>query len=115
LGKRDNKFVYLKDVARIVDSFKEVTLNVRISGRKGMMMMIQKQTDTNTVEVAARVKKRLEELKNVLPRDISMYPIFDTSQDIIDSRSPNLLWLGIGCDPRGLPSCASSCPALLSP
>ncbi|HOX54065.1 MAG: efflux RND transporter permease subunit [Candidatus Omnitrophica bacterium] len=85
LGKRDGKTVYLKDVARVEDSFKEVTLNVRINGRRGLMMMIQKQSDTNTVEVAARVKKKLKELEGILPRDIKIYPIFDTSQDIIDS------------------------------
>ena len=85
LGKRDSKFVYLKDVARIEDSFKEVTLNVRINRRPGLMLMIQKQTDTNTVEVAKRVKKKLKELENVLPADVKMFIIFDTSQDIIDS------------------------------
>ena len=85
LGKRDSKFVYLKDVARIEDSFKEVTLNVRINRRSGLMLMIQKQTDTNTVEVAQRIKKRLKELESVLPADVKMFTIFDTSQDIIDS------------------------------
>jgi len=85
LGKRDSRFVYLKDVSRIEDSFKEVTLNVRINKRPGLMLMIQKQTDTNTVEVATRVKKRLKELESVLPADVKMFTIFDTSQDIIDS------------------------------
>ncbi len=85
LGKRDGKFVYLKDVAKIEDSFKEVTLNVRINGNRGLMLMIQKQADTNTVEVANRVKKKLKELEKLLPSDIKMFAIFDTSQDIIDS------------------------------
>jgi len=85
LGKREGKTVYLKDVARVEDSFKEVTLNVRINKRSGLMMMIQKQTDTNTVEVAKRVKKKLKELEKVLPVDIKMFVIFDNSQDIIDA------------------------------
>ena len=85
LGKRNSKFIYLKDVARIDDGFKEITLNVRINKRPGMMLMIQKQTDTNTVEVANRVKKRIKELEKTLPTDVKMFNIFDTSQDIIDS------------------------------
>lgn len=85
LGKRNGKFVYLKDVARVEDSFKEVMLNVRINNKAGLMMMVQKQTDTNTVEVATRAKKKLKELEKILPSDIKMYAIFDTSQDIIDS------------------------------
>jgi HAE1 family hydrophobic/amphiphilic exporter-1 len=61
------------------------------------MMMIQKQTDTNTVEVASRVKKRLKELEKILPTDIKMHPIFDTSQDIIDSLNSlkSSVYLGI--------------------
>ncbi|MDD5005605.1 MAG: efflux RND transporter permease subunit [Candidatus Omnitrophica bacterium] len=85
LGARNGKFVYLKDVARVEDSFKEVTLNVRINEQPGLMMMIQKQNDTNTVEVATRVKNKLKELEKVLPSDVEMHAIFDTSQDIIDS------------------------------
>jgi hydrophobe/amphiphile efflux-1 (HAE1) family protein len=98
LGKHDGKVVYLKDVATIEDGFKEVTLNVRINSRSGLMLMIQKQTDTNTVEVAARVKKKLKELEKTLPADVSMYTIFDTSQDIIDSLDSlkSSVYLGIG-------------------
>ena len=97
LGKREGKSVYLKDVARIEDSFKEVTLNVRINKRPGMMLMIQKQTDTNTVEVAKRIKKRIKELEKILPADVKMFTIFDTSQDIIDSLNSlkSSVYLGI--------------------
>ena len=85
LGKRDGKVVYLKDVAKVEDSYKEITLNVRINGNRGLMMMIQKQADTNTVEVAERIKKKLKDLEKILPTDVNMFTIFDTSQDIVDS------------------------------
>jgi HAE1 family hydrophobic/amphiphilic exporter-1 len=85
LGKRDGKFVYLKDVAKVEDSFKEVTMSVRINRRLGLMLMVQKQTDTNTVEVAQRIKAKLKQLERMLPADVTMYTIFDNSKDIIDS------------------------------
>ncbi|MFZ2602810.1 MAG: efflux RND transporter permease subunit [Candidatus Omnitrophota bacterium] len=85
LGRRDNKFIYLKDVARVEDSFKEVTSNVRVDKQPGLMMMVQKQSGTNTVEVAERVKKRIAELITTLPPDIKIITIFDTSKDIITS------------------------------
>jgi len=97
LGKRDGKSVYLKDVARIEDSFKEVTMKVRINGRRGLMMMVQKQTGVNTVEVAERVKNTLKGLQKNLPSDVKMFTIFDTSQDIINALDSlkSALWLGI--------------------
>ncbi|MCM8793332.1 MAG: efflux RND transporter permease subunit [Candidatus Omnitrophica bacterium] len=85
LGKKDNKVIYLKDVARIEDSFKEITMEARINRRPGIVMMIQKQTGTNTVEVAQRIKRVLKKLEGVLPRDVKLNIIFDTSQDIINS------------------------------
>jgi HAE1 family hydrophobic/amphiphilic exporter-1 len=97
LGKRDGKFVYLRDVARVEDSFKEVTMDVRIDKHPGLMMMVQKQSGTNTVEVATRVKAKLAEIEKTLPADVKMHQIFDTSQDIITSIKDlkSTLWIAI--------------------
>ncbi|MDD5018812.1 MAG: efflux RND transporter permease subunit [Candidatus Omnitrophica bacterium] len=85
LGKSGGKIVYLKEVARIEDGFKEVTMVVRINRNPGLLMQVQKQTGTNTVEVAERVKKKIAELEKTLPSDVKMQIIFDTSEDIINS------------------------------
>ncbi|MFA5388352.1 MAG: efflux RND transporter permease subunit [Candidatus Omnitrophota bacterium] len=85
IGKGQDKYVYLKDIARVEDGFKEVTSIVRVNKSRGIMMFVQKQSGTNTVEVAARVKKKLAELENALPSDVKSVLIFDTSKDIINS------------------------------
>lgn len=97
LGKRDGKYVYLKDIARVEDSFKEQTMYVRINRHPGLMMAIQKQTGTNTVEVATQIKKKLETLEKNLPADVKMNIIFDSSQDIINALDSlkSAVWLGI--------------------
>ncbi len=97
LGKRDGKSVYLKDVARVEDSFKEITMKVRINKHPGLLMMVQKQTGVNTVEVARRVKNTLKVLERNLPSDVKMHIIFDTSKDIINALNSlkSAVWLGI--------------------
>lgn len=85
LGQRKGKLVYLKDVARVEDGYKERTTIVRINGKNGVQMMVQKQTGVNTVQVATRVKKRLKELEKLLPQDVKMHIVADSSQDILDS------------------------------
>lgn len=97
IGKKDGRVVYLRDVARVEDGFKEKTLFARINKAQGMMMMVQKQTGTNTVEVTERVKKRVAELKKILPADVEATVIFDTSQDIIDSLNTlsSSVWMAI--------------------
>ncbi|MDD5194916.1 MAG: efflux RND transporter permease subunit [Candidatus Omnitrophica bacterium] len=97
LGRRDGKFIYLKDVARAEDSFKEVTSMVRVDKQRGLMMMAQKQSGTNSVEVAQSIKKRMEEIKKTLPADVKVVTIFDTSKDIITALDSlkSSLWMAI--------------------
>jgi HAE1 family hydrophobic/amphiphilic exporter-1 len=85
IGKKNNKFIYLKDIAKVEDGFKEVDSIVRVNRNSGIMMMVQKQSGTNTVEVADTLKKKLEDIKRTLPADVNVIVIFDTSKDIINS------------------------------
>ena len=85
LGTRKGNLIYLKDVARVEDSFMEVTSAVRINRKPGLMMIIQKQIGSNSVQVAERAKKKLSSLMDKLPPDVRMTIIMDTSGDIIDS------------------------------
>ena len=85
LGQRKGNLIYLKDVAHVEDGFKEVTSDVRINRNPGLMMIIQKQIGSNSVEVSDRVKKRLAALTGNLPADVKMTIIMDTSGDIINS------------------------------
>jgi HAE1 family hydrophobic/amphiphilic exporter-1 len=85
LGQRKGNLIYLKDVAHVEDGFKEVTSDVRINRNPGMIMFIQKQIGTNSVQVSERVKKRLAGLMGKLPADVRMTIIMDTSRDIINS------------------------------
>lgn len=72
--------IYLKDIAKVEDTFKEMESVVTINGKPGVLMMIQKQSGSNTLEVVDRVKKELNELEKTLPKDIH----FRISQDASD-------------------------------
>ncbi|MDD5645060.1 MAG: efflux RND transporter permease subunit, partial [bacterium] len=85
LGEKNGKVVYLRDVARIEDGYMDLDMIVRIDKSQGLMMMVQKQVGTNTVQVAERVKKRLDELISDFPPDVNFKIIFDTSEDIVSS------------------------------
>ncbi|MDD5555683.1 MAG: efflux RND transporter permease subunit [bacterium] len=85
LGLRKGTLIYLKDVARVEDGFKEVTSDVRVNRNPGLMMVIQKQIGTNSVQVSERVKRRLADLTRNLPADVRTTVIMDNSEDIINS------------------------------
>jgi HAE1 family hydrophobic/amphiphilic exporter-1 len=60
-------------------------------------MQVQKQTGTNSVEVAELVKKKISELEKTLPPDIKIQIIFDTAEDIINSLNTlkETVWIAI--------------------
>ena len=85
LASVDGKTVYLKDVARIVDTTQERAQETYTNGRQGAMMTIQKQTGANTVEICKKVKAMLPQLQETLPADVNIGVIVDGSKDIINT------------------------------
>ena len=87
--------VYVKDIATVKDTLKDVTLEEKINGEYGARMFVMKQSGANTVKVARDIKKNLEELKTTLPPDVKIQEIFDSSTFIkgsISNLSSTLMW-----------------------
>ena len=55
--------VYMKDVAEVNDTKKDISTISRINGRNSLGVSITKTSDGNTVEVSEQVQKRLRELE----------------------------------------------------
>lgn len=89
LGNFNGQVIYLKDVATVRDSIKEMSLDEKINGQHGVRIMVMKQSGANTVTVAQDLNKRLDELVETLPRDVSINHIFDSS-DFIKGSINNL-------------------------
>lgn len=85
VGSQAGKVIYLKDVATVLDSLKDRTINVRLNGGQGLQIMVQKQSGANTVQVAKDVKAKIEELKKNLPSDVKIDIIQDSSEFIVYS------------------------------
>jgi len=81
------KPIYLKDVATIEDGLADERRIARIMGKTAVGLGIRKQRGANAVEVAHKVKARLEEVKQQLPQDLEIGINFDRSQFIEDSIS----------------------------
>ena len=77
--------VYLSDLAEIVDRTQERAQESYNNGVQGAMMVIQKQTGANTVEICRKVNAALPALQKNLPSDIHIGMIHDGSEDIIQT------------------------------
>ncbi len=82
VGSRDGRNIYLRDVARVDDSLEERAQQTYNDGQKGAMIVIQKQSGANSVEISNAVIKMLPQLQRRLPSDVKLGVIVDTSDNI---------------------------------
>ena len=82
VGSRDGRNIYLSDVARIDDSLEERAQQTYNDGEKGAMIVIQKQSGANSVDISSKVLKMLPSLQKRLPSDVKLGVIVDTSDNI---------------------------------
>ena len=82
VGTYNGANIYLKDVARIVDGTEERAQKAFTDGQQGAMIIVQKQSGGNSVNIANAVREKLPELQKRLPSDIEIGIIQDTSDNI---------------------------------
>jgi len=74
--------VYLRDVATVVRGYKEREAITRVQGRESVELAVYKEGDANTVQVAKRIERRLEQIREGLPEDLELVKIYDQSKFI---------------------------------
>ena len=74
--------VHLRDVARIDDSLEERAQESYNNGKKGAMIVVQKQSGANSVQISEKIAKELPKIQKNLPSDIKLGYIVDTSDNI---------------------------------
>lgn len=85
IGSSNGKTVYLRDVARVQDGLQERYQESYTGGKQGGMLVIQKQSGANSVDIARQVHARLPELEASLPADVELGVIIDTSTNILNT------------------------------
>lgn len=82
VGSYAGKNIYLSDVAIVKDALEERTQEVYTNAVQGASIVVQKQSGSNTVDIAEQVNKKLPELQKNLPSDVKIEVIMDTSDNI---------------------------------
>ncbi|WP_368109868.1 efflux RND transporter permease subunit, partial [Bacteroides salyersiae] len=95
VGTYNGASIYLRDVARVVDTVEERAQETYNNGVKGAMIVVQKQSGANSVEISKKVDEALPRLQKNLPSDVKLGVIVDTSDNIlntIDSLAETVLY-----------------------
>lgn len=77
--------IRLKDIAEVTEGLEDETSTVFINGENGVYVMVQKQSDANSVQTANNVIAKLEEINKSLPKGVSATVLSDNTKIIKDS------------------------------
>ena len=97
IAVREGVPIQLKTIANVEDSWQKITRIVRVNGRPGIRMAVNKQSGTNTVDVAKGVLKEIDRINADMPQ-IHITTILDTSDYIqrsISNVGTSILFGGI--------------------
>lgn len=82
IATRGGHPIYLTDVARVRDTFKDRASFARLDGRESVTLAVSKRTGANIVFVADAVKHVLGEAREQLPAGVQVDITLDQSKDI---------------------------------
>jgi HAE1 family hydrophobic/amphiphilic exporter-1 len=94
---REGVPVQLREIASVEDSWEKITRIVRVNGKPGIRLAVNKQSGTNTVDVAKGVLREIERINNDIPQ-IQLVTILDTSDYIqrsISNVGTSILYGGV--------------------
>ena len=91
----DGRQVFVRDIATVKDTIKELSLDEKTDGIECARLMITKQTGANTVQICKDVRKEIARIQKTLPSDVQFKLIYDSSENIqnsIDSLNESILY-----------------------
>jgi HAE1 family hydrophobic/amphiphilic exporter-1 len=94
VGQAKGKPIYLKNVAAVVDGYKEQTEILRNNGKNAIMLVLMKQSDANTVQTVEKILEEIPRIKKDAGQGISIENLWNQA-DFIKKSVSNLTWTGI--------------------
>ncbi|MEX2435654.1 MAG: efflux RND transporter permease subunit, partial [Balneolaceae bacterium] len=79
VARNGGNTIYLKDVAEVVQAYKERDAITRLNGSEAVEIAIYKEGDANTVAVAEGVGARMEDIRTILPENMELEKVYDQS------------------------------------
>jgi multidrug efflux pump subunit AcrB len=82
VGTHQGQPIYLKDVAQVVDGFKDEVSRSRLNGREAVTLMVKKRAGENIIFITDAVDALLEKVQPTWPRGTEITKLMDKAKDI---------------------------------
>ncbi len=79
IAYRAGEAILLRDMADVQLGYEEASSIVYVNGEPGIYIMVQKESESNSIEVADRVRDQLKEITRQLPKGVELEAVMDTT------------------------------------
>ncbi len=94
----EGRITRIKDIARVEMQSREYGYDTRLNGEENAIMMIYQLPGANAIELAGKIRERMEVLKKSFPPDLEYQIPFDTTIFVEEAIAEveTTLWIAIG-------------------
>jgi multidrug efflux pump len=82
MGTHKGQPIYLKDLARVVDGFKEETSRSRLDGRSAVNIAVKKRSGENIIEISNKIDQLITQQQPAWPSNTEIVKVMDKAKDI---------------------------------
>jgi len=82
IGTHNGEPVYLKNVAKVVDGFKEETSRSRLDGRSAVNIAVKKRSGENIISISKEIDQRIADDQRTWPAGTKITKVMDKARDI---------------------------------
>jgi multidrug efflux pump subunit AcrB len=82
VGTHMGQPIYLKDVANVIDGFKDETSRSRLNGREAVNIMVKKRAGENIIAITDAIDELLLKVKPSWPKGTEITKLMDKAKDI---------------------------------
>ncbi len=97
LSNNGKRIVLLKDISDVQIQEAKEYIKINANGHEGILLAVIKQPNANLVDLSDRMSAKLEDLKKIIPKDVTIQPFYvqaDFVKDSIKSVTDSL-WIGL--------------------
>ncbi len=98
LSNNGKRIVLLKDIADVQIQEAKEYIKINANGKEGILLAVIKQPNANLVELSNKMDEKLQALKKIIPKDVTIQPFYvqaDFVRDSIKSVTDSL-FVGLG-------------------
>jgi len=82
MGTHKGQPIYLKDLARVVDGFKDETSRSRLDGRSAVNIAVKKRSGENIIKISNKIDQLIAKQQPTWPSNTEIVKVMDKAKDI---------------------------------